>query len=39
MPSPSIIVANDDPLFLELIKDLLIEEGYPNVTWLCGIST
>jgi len=36
MPSPSIIVANDDPLYLEMIKDLLIEGGYPNVTCVEG---
>src|SRR5689334_6500772 len=31
MPSPRIIVANDNALYLELIKELLIDEGYPHV--------
>jgi two-component system sensor histidine kinase ChiS len=36
MAAPSIVVANDDPVYLELIKDLLIGEGYPQVTCIRG---
>ena len=36
MKIPSIIVANDDPVYLEMIKELLIEEGYPDVACIQG---
>jgi CheY-like chemotaxis protein len=35
MPS-HIIVANDDPVYLDLIKDLLIEEGYLHIRCIEG---
>jgi CheY-like chemotaxis protein len=38
MNHPSIFVANDDPAFVELIKELLTDAGYPNVVWHVGAS-
>jgi CheY-like chemotaxis protein len=35
---PSIFVANDDPDYVELIKELLTDAGYPNVAWHIGPS-
>lgn len=35
MPS-RIIVTDDDPVYLDLIKDLLIEEGYSDVRCIWG---
>src|SRR5689334_15097095 len=36
MTSQTIVVANDDPVYLSMIKDVLIEEGYPNVHCIAG---
>jgi CheY-like chemotaxis protein len=36
MTKPSIVVANDDPVYLNLIKDLLTDEGYPDVQCIHG---
>lgn len=33
---PRIIICNDDPTYLELIQELLIERGYPIVTVIQG---
>lgn len=35
MSSPTIVVANDNSMYLELIKELLVEEGYPQI-WCIG---
>jgi two-component system, sensor histidine kinase ChiS len=34
--SRRIVVANDDPVYLDLIKELLIEEGYSDVICFAG---
>ncbi|MEO7909228.1 MAG: response regulator [Roseiflexaceae bacterium] len=39
MTNPLIFVANDDAAFVELIKELLTEFGYPNVVWQVGQSS
>jgi DNA-binding response OmpR family regulator len=36
MTRQTIVVANDDPAYLSMIKDVLIEEGYPNVHCIAG---
>jgi DNA-binding response OmpR family regulator len=36
MASPSILVANDDEVYLEMIQDLLTEAGYRRVLWHAG---
>jgi two-component system, sensor histidine kinase ChiS len=33
---PSIVVANDDPVYLDLIKELLIDEGYSGAQYIQG---
>jgi CheY-like chemotaxis protein len=38
MDQPSVFVANDDPLFVELVAELLAEAGYRNVVWHVGAS-
>jgi CheY-like chemotaxis protein len=36
MAEQTIVVANDDPIYLELIKELLADEGYPSVHCVTG---
>ena len=36
MASPSVFVANDDPAFVELIAELLLDAGYPKTVWHIG---
>jgi CheY-like chemotaxis protein len=38
MDYPSIFIANDDQTYVELIKELLTDAGYPNVAWHVGPS-
>ena len=38
MSTPGIIVADDNSIYLELIKELLIEEGYPQVHCLRSLA-
>lgn len=37
MSTPSIVVADDNSIYLELIKELLIEEGYTQVQCMRGL--
>jgi hypothetical protein len=36
MTSPSIFVADDDETYVSLIHELLIDAGYPRVSWHVG---
>src|SRR5215208_3708348 len=36
MASPSVFVANDDPAFVELVAELLMDAGYPKAVWHVG---
>jgi CheY-like chemotaxis protein len=36
MANQTIVVANDDPMYLEMIKDLLTTEGYQSVHCIVG---
>src|SRR4051812_48546855 len=36
MATPSILVINDKSLYIEMVKDLLIDEGYPQVRSIGG---
>lgn len=36
MTPQSIFVSNDDEAYLQLIQELLIDAGYPKVTWHVG---
>jgi CheY-like chemotaxis protein len=31
MASPRILITNHDPAYLDMMRELLIEEGYPHV--------
>ena len=39
MAEQTIVIANDDLTYLELIKDMLTNEGYPSVHCLVGTGT
>jgi CheY-like chemotaxis protein len=36
MTQPLIFVANDDPAFIELVAELLMDAGYPKAVWHVG---
>jgi DNA-binding response OmpR family regulator len=39
MAEQTIVIANDDPMYLEMIKVLLTEEGYRSVHCIVGATT
>jgi DNA-binding response OmpR family regulator len=39
MANQTIVVANDDPNYLEMVKDLLTTEGYQSVHCIVGVTT
>ena len=39
MAEQTIVITDDDPTYLEMIKDLLITEGYQSVHYLVGSGT